>query len=326
MSKPGSTTTPKASLRKADRAPSDPLPRIPLPRTLRGAIAALVGLLVAHAFNVLSLSTGKAGLRTYFTNTKAGKKTITTDIKNAVSDQTKAVKSALTALTKAHKSVKPTVAQINAATATAKAHNPVRSHEYYVNQTVHTQVTGAVAQSVFVTVICVLVIVLMRRTRTASSSRWLLVIGLLLTTQPFYLEEAGATGFPTTAKWSGVAIGLVSIAAIVLTLLPESSAYFRACRDAVMPPELRAQQRPGLFAPRRPVGGATAGPTAGPTAAAGTSAVRAGTRPAQTRPASSPAASGKARAKVRTDSEAISRGAELARSRAKSSKSRRTEV
>jgi hypothetical protein len=108
---------------------------------------------------------------------------------------------------------------------------------------------------------------------------------------------------------------VLSIVVLLLIFVPkESIAYFRACREANLPPERRGQQRPGLgslFAPRPPRQRMTpVGRTAEPEPAS---------RPAETRPAVP-----KAKAKVRTDSEAIARGAELARARAKASKSRRT--
>ncbi len=104
--------------------------------------------------------------------------------------------------------------------------------------------------------------------------------------------------------------GIGSVAAIVLVFLPQSTQYFRACREASVPPELRGQPRPSLGSLFRPKSARTA---AGATA----------TRPAAARP-SIAASSAKAKAKVRSDAEAVAKGAELARARAKSSKSRRS--
>lgn len=149
----------------------------------------------------------------------------------------------------------------------------------------------------------------MRRTRSASASRWGVLIMVVLPIAPAGLAFAVVPtwGFPFISQAAGVASGLVAIAVIVLLFLPPSTRYFHECRNAVTPPELRGQPRPGLgslFRPRPPAG-----------ASART------TRPAATRPAK-PSAS-KAKAKVRSDADAIAKGAELARSRAKSSKTRR---
>ena len=174
---------------------------------------------------------------------------------------------------------------------------------------VHGLRLSAFVTAAILTVIVGLLVWAMRRTRSASVSRWGVLIFLVLLGIPYSIIPAW--GLPLVAQAAGVASGVASILMIVLVFLPPSTKYFRECRDAMTPPELRGQPRPGLgslFKPRPPAGGA-----------AGANA----TRPAGTRPAK-PAAS-KAKAKVRSDADAIAKGAELARTRAKTSKTRRPE-
>ena len=140
-----------------------------------------------------------------------------------------------------------------------------------------------------------------------------MVILMLFTSLPFYVIPI--QHFPAVPNMAGVIIGVASIAAIVLVFLfKPSQQYFRDCREAALPPERRGQPRPSLFGPRRPRAG-LAGP-GGRAAAARAASERADVV--------GPGGAPKARAKVRSDAEAVARGAELARSRAKASKSRRT--
>jgi hypothetical protein len=122
-----------------------------------------------------------------------------------------------------------------------------------------------------------------------------------------------SSGEPVVIQVATVLVGVLSIVVLLLIFIPKQSmAYFRACREANVPPEQRGQPRPGLgslFAPRRPPA---------ERAPVGRTSVRT-TQPAETRPAVA-----KAKAKVRSDSDAVAKGAELARARAKASKSRRT--
>jgi hypothetical protein len=150
----------------------------------------------------------------------------------------------------------------------------------------------------------------MRRPGTASATRWLFLVLMVLSGAIFRVVPI--KGYPALAKGIGVLTGLSAVAALVLIFLPASAVYFKACREAVLPPERRglpATDRPRLFGPRpaaqRPGTAGTARPSA----------------PRQSAPAA-----GRGKAKVRSDSEAIARGAELARTRAKASKSRRTDV
>jgi hypothetical protein len=160
-------------------------------------------------------------------------------------------------------------------------------------------------------VMLALLIFALRRTRSASASRWAVLIIFLYTLLPFRVIPS--SGEPVIIQVVTVLVGALSIVVLLLIFIPkESMAYFRACREANVPPEQRGQPRPGLgslFAPRRPPAERTS---------VGRTPVRT-TRPAETRPAVA-----KAKAKVRSDSDAIAKGAELARARAKASKSRRS--
>jgi hypothetical protein len=176
---------------------------------------------------------------------------------------------------------------------------------------VHGLRMSAFVTAAILTVVIVLLVMTMRRTRSASASRWGVLIFLVLLGIPYSVIPVW--GLPFVAQAAGVVSGVAAIAMIVLVFLPPSSRYFRECREAMTPPELRGQPRPGLgslFKPRPPAG-------------SGAAARANATRPATTRPAK-PSAS-KAKAKVRSDADAIAKGAELARTRAKSSKPRRSE-
>jgi hypothetical protein len=173
--------------------------------------------------------------------------------------------------------------------------------------------------AVVVAVALVLLAFAFGKARTASGSRWAMLVVLLFTSMPFYIVPISK--FPAPANVAGVIVGIASIAAVILVFfLPASQKYFRDCREAATPPELRGQPRPSLFGPRRPRPEPAAAGNGRPTGRA--------TEPARTRsaaPESKPASGApKARAKVRADAEAVARGAELARARAKASKSRRT--
>jgi hypothetical protein len=173
----------------------------------------------------------------------------------------------------------------------------------------------------------VLLMLALRRTRTASATRWAMLVLMLFTSLPLYVVPIH--GFPKVTNGAGVVTGVAAIAAILLIFLPpQSQRYFRDCREASTPPELRGQPRPGLFGPRRQRAG-LAGPggrAAAARAAARTNAAGTQTRASAPDTSAQPAAAGggKARAKVRSDAESVARGADLARARAKASKSRRT--
>ena len=180
---------------------------------------------------------------------------------------------------------------------------------------VHKYRQGAILQGVIIGLALVLLLLAYRRTRTASGSRWAMLIVMLFTFLP--LSIIPVTGLPIASNVAGVIVGAGAIAALGLVFLPKpSQQYFRDCRDALVPPELRGQPRPSLF------GGRRAG-LAGPGGRAAAARAAAQTRAAETSTDRTPGPS-KARAKVRSDADAIAHGAELARSRAKASKSRRT--
>ncbi len=200
----------------------------------------------------------------------------------------------------------------------AKAKNPVKN--YNVADAVHSYRISTLIQSAVVALALLMLVFALRRTRSASGSRWALLIIVVLTSLPFYVVPI--SGWPLIPQVASVITGVAALAAIVLIFVPASSAYFRQCRDAVTPPELRGKPRPGLaglFAPR---------PPREPRARFG--APRGAAQPA--RPAPNPVGGtsapggGKSRSKVRADADAVAKGAELARSRAKSSKSRRTDA
>ncbi len=180
---------------------------------------------------------------------------------------------------------------------------------------VHTYRQGAILQGVIIGFALVLLLLAYRRTRTASGSRWAMLIVMLFTFLP--LSIIPVQGLPIASNVAGVIVGLGAIAALGLVFIPKpSQQYFRDCREALVPPELRGQPRPSLF------GGRRAG-LAGPGGRAAAARAAAQTRSAEASTDRTPGSS-KARAKVRSDADAIAHGAELARSRAKASKSRRT--
>jgi hypothetical protein len=185
---------------------------------------------------------------------------------------------------------------------------------------VHQLRTSAVISAVVLAVALGLLAWALRRTRSASASRWALLIVFLIPLGPLPLYVIPTSGLPGAVVASGMVLGLASIAVLGLVFVaPASTAYFKACRLANVPEELRGQPRPGL--------GSLFGPRRQPPARQG--AADRSTRPAQTRTAGADSAANrpaatKAKAKVRSDADAVAKGAELARSRAKASKSRRT--
>ncbi|MGH8962311.1 MAG: hypothetical protein ACRDWT_14165 [Jatrophihabitantaceae bacterium] len=190
-------------------------------------------------------------------------------------------------------------------------------------------------------VVCIAMAILgfsIRRARGASGARWALLVIIVLTSGP--LAIAPVAGFPTVPKIAGVLMGVASIAVIILILLPASLRYFRACKAATRPEG--APVRPGLasmLTGRGAAGGGAAGRPAAVRPAAGRGLLGSLLAPRPPR-ASTPAAGStvpakpdsanpprpKSKAKVRVEAEAVAKGAELARTRAKASKSRRTET
>ncbi len=158
---------------------------------------------------------------------------------------------------------------------------------------------------------------LLRRQGTATMSRWALIIVMVLTGGPFGLVPVH--GIPAVPQAAAVLSGIACVAALVLLFLPDSRAYFKALTAArmaargVTPGPARGLG--ALFAPRPAAARKPPPPSGLRSSAASRAAARTAAKPG-------PAGS---RAKVRSDEAAIARGAALARSRAKASKSRRTE-
>jgi hypothetical protein len=132
---------------------------------------------------------------------------------------------------------------------------------------------------------------------------------MVITGSPFQIIPA--RGWPVPIQIALVAAGVMSLAAIVLLLLPESREYFRAIGDARRA-EYAAKTGRGPAQPRPSLRSML---TAKPTVSLDKPEARDAAR-AQQRGA---------RAKSRVESEAVARGAQLARERAKASKSRRTD-
>src|SRR4051812_34885735 len=132
-----------------------------------------------------------------------------------------------------------------------------------------------------------------------------------------FVGAVAGTGTPAAVRVPTLIASLSMVIAVMLVNFRPSVAYFALSRPVPAP---GAPQRRGLFGPR------PARPGQPQRAATG----RADTRPATTRgqdAAANPAAKDpdRQRAKKRAGSDSVARGAELARSRAKASKSRRTE-
>jgi hypothetical protein len=170
--------------------------------------------------------------------------------------------------------------------------------------------TSGLWQGLVVGIALLLLAYSLRKVATASVTRWALLIIMIMTGGPFSVIPAH--GLPVVPQVALVLSGIASIVAIVLLFLPDSREYFRAMSRA------RSGAAAGAGAPARPGLGALFRPRAPverkpqPTAGLRSSAA-------------SRAQARAAKSKTRNDAEAIARGADLARNRAKASKSRRTE-
>jgi hypothetical protein len=177
----------------------------------------------------------------------------------------------------------------------------------------HSFRTGSLIQALMTAAVILVLAYLVRKTRVATGARWAILIVLVLFQIPLYILPSVSAGLPWPNRVATFVMGLAGVATLLLLFLPTSSAYFRACRAATMP--AGAAARPGglgsLFGPRRPAGAPAPAPRSA--AAEPKSSQEAGTAQVPSR----------AKAKVRSDSEAVARGAELARTRAKASKTRR---
>lgn len=171
----------------------------------------------------------------------------------------------------------------------------------------HALKTAYVPLAILTVFIVAFLIYGLRRPRSASGSRWVLIVAMLFPTGVLF-GFYSPFGFPPAAKVAGYLMSVGAVAAIVLMFVPTSAAYFKACRDAALPPGLRGQPRPRLFGPRpaAPAGKPASSPSA--------------------RPATTATGGNRAKSKARSDAEAVARGAELARSRARANKSRRTDA
>jgi hypothetical protein len=148
-------------------------------------------------------------------------------------------------------------------------------------------------------------------------SRWALLIVMVMTLGPFAVLPG--RGLPVVPQVAGVLSGVACIAAIVLLFLPESRAYFKAISA------LRAAATGRAAAPSRGLGSLFAPRPAAARKPPPSSGLRSSAASrANARVTKGGTAAG-ARAKIRSDEAAVARGAALARSRAKASKSRRTE-
>jgi hypothetical protein len=178
---------------------------------------------------------------------------------------------------------------------------------------------GGLFQGAVLAAALLLLAFLLRRPGTATMSRWALIIVMVLTGAPFALIPVH--GLPAVSQAAAILSGLACVAAIVLLFLPESRAYFGAITAARMaargitPSQTPSRGLGALFAPRPAAARKPPPPSGLRSTAASRAAARTAGKPG-------PAGS---RAKVRSDEAAVARGAALARSRAKASKSRRTE-
>lgn len=193
---------------------------------------------------------------------------------------------------------------------------------------------GVLWQGLLLIVIIGVLGYMLRKQRVAGAARWGLVVIIVLMRLPFAVIPS--SDLPGVIEAAGVLMGLASIAVIVLLFVPPSMQYFRRLREANRPAgaanrAARPPARPGLgslFAPRGSRGGGLFSPRVPPPAAGRSrdddvldepdTDAGAQSGPQGARPTSKP------KAKARADEAAVARGAALARSRAKASKSRRT--
>jgi hypothetical protein len=198
-----------------------------------------------------------------------------------------------------------------------KAKKPVRPYgPSQIADDLHRLRVNSVVQGAVVAAALLVLAFLLRRPGTATMSRWGLLIVMLVTFAPFAVLPGH--GLPVVTQVAGVLSGVASIVAIVALFLPGSRAYFKALAAARMAAAGRTA------APARGLGALFGGGAAGarkpppPSGVRSSAASRANGRLNQGGAAA-------VRAKTRSDEAAIARGAALARSRAKASKSRRTE-
>jgi hypothetical protein len=207
-----------------------------------------------------------------------------------------------------------------------KANAKLKASDQKTDAQLHHSVHSTTIGQLIATIVVIIALGLLARAVWTGRhwSRWA-VIGLWVLstfTGTFagfsYIITVG-TNEPLTFKVPAFIAALGFVVAVVLTNLRSSVAYFYLSR-----PE-RATRKPargGLFAPRDTVRGARPGRAAAgmPSAAVTSESARAdGQLAGDNTPE-------RARAKQRANADAVARGAELARARAKASKSRRTGV
>jgi hypothetical protein len=195
-----------------------------------------------------------------------------------------------------------------------KPHNPYGAAE--IANDLHRIRVNGLWQGIIVAAALLLLAFSLRRVNTASVTRWALIVVMVMTGGPLAVNPV--RGLPVVPQIASVLAGVASIVAIVCLFLPESRKYFKAVAAARMAATGRQPRaaRGSLFAPRPSV-------QRKPPLASGlrSSAASRG----QAKVSNSGATSG-SRSKALAHEAAVARGAELARSRAKASKSRRTEL
>ncbi len=158
----------------------------------------------------------------------------------------------------------------------------------------------------------------MTKERAASAGRWGFVVVAVLMGVMFgsFIPISGAPGLLNASHVAG---GLCALAALILLFLPASRRYFRECKGAVTAaggadrPRLRDLFNPG-------------GSRGGATRTASTPRVSTTKQSTDSGEESLANVMNKTRAKTRSDDAAVAKGAQLARQRAKASKSRRTDI
>lgn len=141
-----------------------------------------------------------------------------------------------------------------------------------LNKDLHSGLTVGMVQTLIFGFLLVLLALNFRRGK--GWARWATMLVLIIVVQaPFRLLSLGGGG-PVLLHLMSALIGITSVVAIVLLVLPESSAYFAKVRGAT------AGSRPGLrdlFAPR-PRGGVDGAPGASPRPAPASARNRASAR------------------------------------------------
>lgn len=201
----------------------------------------------------------------------------------------------------------------------AKAKNPVKDYDAArIASDLHSIRINGLWQGIVIAGALLLLAFSLRRLNTANVTRWALIVVMVMTGGPLTVNPIH--GLPILPQASLVLAGVASIVAIALLFVPQSRKYFRAISDAR---KVAMGREPGrgrglgsLFAPK-PAGQRKPPPTSGPRSNAASRA--------QARVREGGSTSG-ARSKARQHEAAIAHGAELARNRAKASKSRRTEL